>query len=53
LKSLGDFPGYGHRELMDDLYRMLRQFPVFCEVSTGRWQVGRAGVDFGYACSLD
>jgi hypothetical protein len=41
--------GYRHRELMDDLYRMLREFPMFCEVSPGRWQVGRRGVDFATA----
>ncbi len=48
LKQLGDVPaGFGHRALMDDLYRMLREFPMFCEVVPGRWQVGRRGVDFG------
>lgn len=48
LEQLEGVPaGFGHRALMDDLYRMLREFPMFCEVAPGRWQVGRRGVDFG------
>lgn len=50
LARLQEIPaGFGNRELMDDLYRMLREFPMFCEVTPGRWQVGRRGVDFGGA----
>lgn len=50
LEELEEVPaGFGHRALMDDLYRMLREFPMFCEVSEGRWQVGRQSVDFGGA----
>lgn len=48
LKQLEGVPaGFGHRALMDDLHRMLCEFPMFCEVAPGRWQVGRLGVDFG------
>jgi hypothetical protein len=47
LHELGPIPGYRHRDLMADLHRMLIRFPLFAEVSPGRWQVGRTGVDFG------
>jgi hypothetical protein len=49
LEELGEIPGFSHRQAMDDLYRMLRQFPMFCEVTPDHWQVGRRDIAFQHA----
>ncbi|WP_158698037.1 PIN domain-containing protein [Streptomyces prunicolor] len=33
-----------HRRQMDGLGRLLHRFPAFCQVESGRWQLGRANV---------
>jgi hypothetical protein len=38
---------YGHRAVMTELLRILGSHQAFCEISPGRWQLGKSSADFG------
>lgn len=47
LESLGWRRTRGRTQQMAGLERLLRAYPMFVEIAPGRWQVGRAGANFG------
>ncbi|WP_336159979.1 hypothetical protein [Amycolatopsis sp. VC5-11] len=44
LRAVPEFPGRTLTDRMYNVYALLRNYPLFCEVQPHRWQVGRVGV---------
>jgi hypothetical protein len=42
-----DVAQHGHRAVMNDLYVMLHRHQAFCEITRGRWQLGKENANFG------
>ncbi len=42
-----DVAQHGHRKVMYGLYAVLNKHQAFCEISRGRWQLGKENANFG------
>jgi hypothetical protein len=46
-RLLDEVSRHGHRAVMAELQIILSRHQAFCEISRGRWQLGKANADFG------